>query len=180
MAGTGPDDQAASTAAFELLEAIVDERLRRGLTTVVDTLGYDEDRRRRWIDAAHTAGVPVYAVLFEIEAAHAERHNTDRDRSIPKTVLRKQVSRFKEVAPAVAEEGFDGVLTERPVATVAPQFATDPAVPAAATTTARAKINRTPVNSASMEFPLRLGHRRGPASETTPPNSSNHALKHRK
>ncbi len=41
-AGTGPDDQQASTVAFDLLETIVDERLRRGLTTVVDTLGYDE------------------------------------------------------------------------------------------------------------------------------------------
>src|SRR5687767_10160120 len=49
--GTGPADLDASTDAFAVLEAIVAARLRRGLTTVVDTLGLDATRRRAWLAA---------------------------------------------------------------------------------------------------------------------------------
>lgn len=122
MAGTGSDDQQAGTAAFALLEQIVDERLRRGITTVIDTLGYDEQRRTSWIERAHDAAIPAYAVLFETPGVECERRNAARDRPIPKTVLRKQISRFAKEAEAVADEGFDAVLTEQTIAVVAPQF----------------------------------------------------------
>ncbi|MGH3666855.1 MAG: AAA family ATPase, partial [Acidimicrobiia bacterium] len=48
MVGAGEDDQQAGTAAFSILEQIVTERMRRRLTTVVDTLGFDRNNRRRW------------------------------------------------------------------------------------------------------------------------------------
>ncbi|GAA3573013.1 hypothetical protein GCM10022197_32240 [Microlunatus spumicola] len=43
--GSGPYDLDASEDAFALLDQIVAARLRRGLTTVVDTLGLDPRRR---------------------------------------------------------------------------------------------------------------------------------------
>lgn len=132
MAGTGPDDQAAGTAAFDLLDRIVAERLRRGLTTVIDTLGYDADRRSTWIERAADAGMPAFAVLFDTPGEECERRNAERDRPIPKTVLRKQITRFRTEAAAIADEGFDGVLTEQAVAVVAPQFIHDRDEPAAA------------------------------------------------
>ena len=46
VVGEAEDDLAASADAFALLDAIVEARLRRGLTAVVDTLGLDADRRR--------------------------------------------------------------------------------------------------------------------------------------
>jgi predicted kinase len=122
MAGTGPDDQQAGSAAFELLEQIVDERLGRELTTVIDTLGFDQKRRARWIGRAHQAGIPAYAVLFDTPGEECERRNAERDRPIPKTVLRKQVARFGKESDAIADEGFDRVLNEQAVAVVAPQF----------------------------------------------------------
>lgn len=124
MVGAGADDQAASTAAFGVLELIVDERIRRGLTTVIDTLGFDEDNRRRWIGKAHETGIPAHAVVFDTPPAVCEERNEARERPIPKTVLRKQMSRFRQVATTLADDGFDGVHTQRPVAVVAPGVVT--------------------------------------------------------
>lgn len=128
MAGTGADDQQAGTTAFELLEQIVDERLGRELTTVIDTLGFDQKRRAGWIQRACQAGIPAYAVLFDTPGEECERRNALRDRPIPKTVLRKQVARFAKVSDAIADEGFDRVLNEQAVAVVAPQFIQEQAV----------------------------------------------------
>ncbi len=45
VVGEGEHDLDASKAAFELLDSIVAERVRRGLTTVIDTLGLDSGHR---------------------------------------------------------------------------------------------------------------------------------------
>ena len=46
VVGSGEHDLDASEDAFALLDQIVAARLKRGLTTVVDTLGLDPARRR--------------------------------------------------------------------------------------------------------------------------------------
>jgi len=46
--GTGERDQRAGADAFEVLELIVAKRLRRRLTTVVDSTGLDAKRRAGW------------------------------------------------------------------------------------------------------------------------------------
>src|SRR5919197_3057054 len=50
--GTGERDQRASRDAFEVLDLIVDKRLRRGLTTVIDSTGLEAKRRTGWRAAA--------------------------------------------------------------------------------------------------------------------------------
>ena len=45
LVGHGVDDLVATDDAFDLLERIVAQRLGRRLTTVVDTLGLDAERR---------------------------------------------------------------------------------------------------------------------------------------
>jgi F420-dependent oxidoreductase-like protein len=123
MVGAGEDDQQAGTAAFSILDQVVAERMRRGLTTVIDTLGMDIDNRRRWVGMAHGAGVPAYAVLFDTPAAETRARNSARDRPIPKTVLDRQLSRFRAVVQEVEEDGFDQVILEQPVALVTPTVA---------------------------------------------------------
>lgn len=119
MVGAGEDDQTASSAAFDLLELIIDERLRRGLTVVIDTLGFSDESRGRWIDKAHDAGMPAHAVVFDTPSQVCEQRNQSRKRAIPKSVLRKQISRFKTLVPRLPEDGFDGIHTQQPVAVVA-------------------------------------------------------------
>src|SRR5262245_14806166 len=48
VVGAGEEDLSASADAFALLDRIVELRLGRRLTTVVDTVGLDQDRRTRW------------------------------------------------------------------------------------------------------------------------------------
>ena len=93
IVGSGPADLDASGDAFDLLERIVAARLSRGLTTVVDTLGLDEERRIAWRDAARTAGLPAVAVLVDTPGDECRRRNTLRDRPVPASVLTQQVRR---------------------------------------------------------------------------------------
>lgn len=126
IVGAGEDDQSASAAAFDVLERIVDERLRRGLTTVIDTLGLHDESRARWISKADQAHVAVYAIVFDTPAVVCEERNRSRERSIPVAVLKRQVTRFKEAIAQLEGEGFDGVhhLEEGDaVATVSPTIA---------------------------------------------------------
>lgn len=122
MVGIDESDQRAGTAAFDLLERIVDERVGRGLTTVVDTLGFDAERRRRWIELAHAHGMPAYAIVFDTPAAVCEERNGTRAKTVPKSVLRKQISRMRAVRRSLGDDGFDAIHMERPVATVAPRL----------------------------------------------------------
>src|SRR5258708_35273394 len=69
IVGSGEHDLDASADAFTLLDQIVAARLRRGLTTVVHTLGLDAERRRYHLDLARRAGLPAGAVLFGTAAA---------------------------------------------------------------------------------------------------------------
>jgi len=127
MVGAGEDDQTASPAAFDILEQIVDERLKRGLTVVIDTLGYSDEARARWIAKAHEAGIPAHAVLFDTPAQVCQQRNETRDKPIPKSVLKSQFSRFAAVSQKVSGEPFDVVHTQQPMAVVAPAVATSTA-----------------------------------------------------
>jgi predicted kinase len=119
VVGAGEDDQAASTIAFDLLDRIVTERMRRGRTTVIDTTGLDRKSRKGWIDMAREAGVPAHAIVFDTAPEVCERRNETAHRPVPKTVLRKQISRFKEAKAQLADDGFAGVHVEQPTAVVA-------------------------------------------------------------
>ena len=123
VVGAGEDDQQAGAAAFSILEQIVVERMRRRLTTVVDTLGFDRDNRRRWAGLAHEAGLPAFVVVFDTPADQARARNTERPRPIPKSVLDKQLIRFRIVRAEIDDDGFDRVIVEQPIALVAPSIA---------------------------------------------------------
>ena len=112
VVGSGEHDLDASADAFALLEQVVAARLGRGLTTVVDTLGTDAVRRRRWHEAAQRAGMPSVAVVLDTPPALCRTRNADRDRPVPARVLTTQLA---SVAAAVAEleaEGWQVVRVE--------------------------------------------------------------------
>jgi predicted kinase len=87
--GTGERDQRASRDAFEVLDLIVEKRLKRALTTVVDSTGLDARRRATWRQLAERVGVPVYAVVFETAAgvvrtqSRSRRSRADQGRDEP-------------------------------------------------------------------------------------------------
>jgi len=107
VVGSGPADLDASPDAFDLLERIVAARLSRGLTTVVDTLGLDVERRIAWRDAGRAAGLPAVAVLVETPGDECRRRNALRDRPVPAPVLTEQVRRAAAVRDVLDGEGWD-------------------------------------------------------------------------
>jgi F420-dependent oxidoreductase-like protein len=116
--GIDEDDMAASSVAFELLEKIVAERIRRNLTTVIDTTGLEPDRRVAWVAAAHDAGLPVYAILFDADIETIDPANRRKTHPVPKSVLRKQLSKFDRASQEVEDEGFDAIHHRQPVRVV--------------------------------------------------------------
>src|SRR5215475_13240258 len=119
VVGSGEHDLDASADAFALLDQIVAARLRRGLNTVVDTLGLDAERRRAHLALARGASMPAVAVLFETDATECRSRNRTRARPVPAPVLDSQLRRMSDAAAEVAAEGW-AVISEAGEAAVEP------------------------------------------------------------
>ncbi len=111
VVGSGPHDLDATADAFDLLERVVLARTGRGLSTVVDTLGTDEARRRSWLARAREVGLPAVAVVMETPEAECRRRNSARDRPVPAPTLAAQLKRHRELVPHLELEGWDVVHT---------------------------------------------------------------------
>jgi alkanesulfonate monooxygenase SsuD/methylene tetrahydromethanopterin reductase-like flavin-dependent oxidoreductase (luciferase family)/predicted kinase len=120
--GAGEDDLAASADAFALLEEVVKQRIRRRLTTVIDTLGLDQDRRRNWLALAREQGIPCVAVAFDTPAAECRRRNRERAKRIPADVLTAQLKTWGSVKKELPDEGYDEILAPRAVRVVPEAF----------------------------------------------------------
>jgi F420-dependent oxidoreductase-like protein len=124
MVGTGERDQRASRDAFELLDLIVERRLRRRLVTVIDTTGLEASRREAWCGLAERHGVPAYAVMFDPPAAEVRERNRARGSPVPSKVVTGQLRESAEVFERLEGEGFAGVHRAGPVELVPPAFLT--------------------------------------------------------
>jgi len=114
VVGSGPHDLDATGDAFDLLDRVVSARTGRRLTTVIDTLGTDADRRRQWLARAREVGLPAVAVVMETPDAECRRRNAARDRPVPAPALAGQLKRHRALVPQLEAEGWDVVLTVRP------------------------------------------------------------------
>jgi F420-dependent oxidoreductase-like protein len=146
VVGAGEDDVAASADAFTLLEDVVRLRVGRRLTTVVDTLGLDADRRTAWLALARQHGVPCVAVAFDTPAAECRARNRARPKRIPADVLAGQLRAWPAVRDRLPAEGFDEVLAPVPVRVVAEPFAG-----------AAAAVRRQREDPTGLRFALHLG-----------------------
>jgi F420-dependent oxidoreductase-like protein len=126
VVGRGERDQRASRDAFEVLDLIVAKRLRRGLTTVIDSTGLDAARRAAWRELAERHGVPAYAVLFDTPDGDVRARNRARAAPVPAKVVAAQLREAAAAADRVASEGFAGVHRAEPVDLVPPTFLTAP------------------------------------------------------
>ncbi len=104
--GSGEADLTASAEAFEVLERIAVARLARGLTAVVDTLGFDEELRERLRVAAGSTGLPSVAVVFDADVETCLARNRSRVRPVPVGVLRRQAKRHPAVVDGIEAAGW--------------------------------------------------------------------------
>jgi alkanesulfonate monooxygenase SsuD/methylene tetrahydromethanopterin reductase-like flavin-dependent oxidoreductase (luciferase family)/predicted kinase len=151
LVGAGEDDIAASADAFALLETVVEQRMRRRLTTVIDTLGLDAQRRRRWIELARANDLPCVAIAFDTPAAQCRARNRARThKRIPADALTQQLRAWARTRDTLADEGFTAVHLETAVRTVPAAFADAPGA-----------ARRQADDPARLRFGLHLGEFKG-------------------
>ena len=121
VVGSGRHDLDASKDAFALLDLIVAGRVRRGLTTVVDTLGLDSARRRRYLALAHDHRLPAVVVAFAAPSGLCRRRNAVRERPVPARILTDQVRSYTAVSDLLDDEGWDQVVRLVPEPDAGPQ-----------------------------------------------------------
>ncbi|GIJ69133.1 TIGR03560 family F420-dependent LLM class oxidoreductase [Virgisporangium ochraceum] len=147
LVGAGEDDLAASADAFAVLDTVVDHRLRRKLTTVIDTLGLDPAKRALYLAKARENGMSCVAVAFDTPAAECRARNRAREaKRIPVDVLSAQLKAWPKVRESLPHEGFEHVLSPEPVRVVPKAFVDAP--------TAVARQEETPTG---LRFGLHLG-----------------------
>jgi F420-dependent oxidoreductase-like protein len=128
LVGAGEDDITASADAFAVLDDVLDRRLKRKLTTVIDTLGLDPAKRREYLAKARENTLPCVAVAFDTPAAECRERNRAREaKRIPTDVLAAQLRAWPKVRESLETEGFDAVLTPEPVRVVPKAFVDAPA-----------------------------------------------------
>jgi alkanesulfonate monooxygenase SsuD/methylene tetrahydromethanopterin reductase-like flavin-dependent oxidoreductase (luciferase family)/predicted kinase len=108
--GSGPADLEATADAFALLDQIVAARAKRSLTTVIDTLGLDPERRAGYRRLARDAGLPAVLVIMNTAAALCRERNRRRDRPVPAQILTDQLRRISKLLQTVQDEGWDRLL----------------------------------------------------------------------
>ena len=136
VVGRHERDQRASKDAFEVLELIVSKRLRRKLTTVVDSTALEAPHRAKLVALASAAALPCVAVAFDVPERRARAQNRAREHPVPAKILTEQFAMYEAARAVLEREGFaavavvDGDGDESAVELVAPRFLHAPALAA--------------------------------------------------
>ena len=125
LVGEGEDDLSASADAFALLDLAVQRRAARRLTTVVDTLGFDDELRTKLRALAKQNAMACVAVCFDTPAAVCRERNRNRLRVVPTAVIDQQLTTYARVRAQVMTEGFDQVIVAGAGARIAPKRVVD-------------------------------------------------------
>lgn len=110
------NDQAATKAAFEVLQFIAGKRLEAGRLTVVDATNVQHEARRQLVDLARGHDVlPVAIVLDLPEAVCVERNAGRPDRTFGARVVHRQRDQVRRSLSRLNKEGFRKVHVLRGV-----------------------------------------------------------------
>lgn len=101
---------AVSREAFELFHDIISRRLRLGRLTVADSTALRRDARRTLLEIGRREGVPVIAIVFDVDEARCYHHDTLRPRRVGRAVIERQVRLLRETLKTIKAEGFDDVM----------------------------------------------------------------------
>ncbi len=119
VVGEHQHDLRASADSFDLLDLVVERRLKRGLLTVVDTLGMDVDRHATWLALAAEHGRPTHLVRFDTDPKTCRKRNKARPSPVPSKVLSAQLARWEEIGDDLGVD-FDHVHVGPAPAVVVP------------------------------------------------------------
>jgi polynucleotide kinase-phosphatase len=107
MVSDDPNDQAATSDAFAVLEFIVGKRLERGRLTVVDATNVQASARRSLLALAKEHDVLAVAVVLDVPAGVAVERNAARpDRDFGAHVVKRQHDQLRRSLKGLRREGF--------------------------------------------------------------------------
>ncbi|WP_421108281.1 AAA family ATPase [Streptomyces sp. NEAU-S77] len=110
MATDDAADQSATPTAAQIQNLLLEARLARGLTTVVDSTNVLPHVRAGLLARARYYQRPAVAVLFELPLATCLARNTARARQVPRDVVR-ELHQMTPTAEQLAAEGFIDIHT---------------------------------------------------------------------
>nr|WP_012477067.1 ATP-binding protein [Streptomyces sp. FR1]ABC67426.1 hypothetical protein pFRL1.38 [Streptomyces sp. FR1] len=105
-------DQAATADAVAALRTVLEARLTRKKTTVIDATNCEKAVRAGLVQAARRHGVPAVAVLMGTPVSLCVIRQTVRtpDRAVPADTVRAQHAAAVTAFPGLRAEGFDHVV----------------------------------------------------------------------
>jgi protein phosphatase len=108
-------DQSVSRVAFRILHRTVAERLADGRLTVVDATNVAAVVRRPLIARARATGLPVIAIVLDLDAVSVRHQNAGRPRVVDSDVVDRHLSamRLTVDGEGLGLEGFDQVVVLR-------------------------------------------------------------------
>ncbi|MGW3376528.1 AAA family ATPase [Streptomyces hydrogenans] len=112
MVSDEPGDQQATADAVAAMRTVLEARLARKKTTVVDATNCERAVRAGLVQAARRHGVPAVAVLMGTPVSLCVIRQTARtpDRAVPADTVRAQHAAAVTAYPGLRGEGFDHVV----------------------------------------------------------------------
>ncbi|AGP57366.1 AAA family ATPase [Streptomyces rapamycinicus] len=110
MATDNAADQSATPTAAQIQNLLLEARLARGLTTVVDSTNVLPHVRAGLLAHARYYQRPAVAILFELPLAICQARNAARTRQVPQDVVR-ELHQTTPTAEQLAIEGFTDIRT---------------------------------------------------------------------
>ena len=99
-------DQGASAEAFRILAILVNGRLKRRLTTVIDATNLRAAYRKRYARLAGRYGIPTVAIAFDFPEELYSAHNVRRPgRIVDEFVIAEQSERMRQAMADLPTEG---------------------------------------------------------------------------
>ncbi|GAA0647842.1 hypothetical protein GCM10009548_11570 [Streptomyces malaysiensis subsp. malaysiensis] len=108
MATDDAADQSATPTAAQIQNLLLEARLARGLTIVVDSTNVLPHVRAGLLARARYYQRPAVAILFELPLAICLARNTVRARQVPQDVVR-ELHQMTPTAEQLAAEGFTSI-----------------------------------------------------------------------
>ncbi|MFF9569930.1 AAA family ATPase [Streptomyces sp. NPDC014685] len=105
-------DQGATADAVAAMHTVLEARLARKLTTVIDMTSTEATVRAGLVQAAHHHDMPIVALMVTPPVSVCIDRQTARtpDRAVPEDVVRRQHADAVTAFPGLRHEGFDNVV----------------------------------------------------------------------
>lgn len=112
MISDDESNQAVSTDAFTVLQAVAERRLAHGRLTVIDATNVKPDARRPLIELAKRHHAFAVAIVLDLpDRLLAERATSRNDRQIPPQILAQQAKALRRSIAGLRREGFRYVFS---------------------------------------------------------------------